>query len=1026
MLMKRDIVVCVLAGAAFVAGVIADEPVCQRAVFEYGLDLPVCPSGKVRQTARLEVSELRRGAQGAVILSALAHYTTADADAVQLVPVRSIHSIALSLVAADGIERPLPPARAWKVEGDGMRAPIALPEVPDGDYKLRARFKTPLGHGELDVDVPLYTPARVHVITDRPLYEPGNVVQFRAVVLRARDLTPIDGRPGKWVVRDASGETVLDEQAAAGDWGVVAGTFPLDKGAPTGAWSVAWESAGASDAAVFTVEPFTLPRFRVDAAAPRAFYLPGDRPEIKGSVVYSSGAPVARAALDIDWHVGGDWPVPREWQESVLPRQAVAGANGRFELALPEVPADLQGRVMLVATISAIDPAGDRVATAVPVLLSEEGIVVSAVTELDDGLVEGFNNRVYLRVTTPDERVVPNAKITVKRAWQPSDNGIDAMLDEDGVASLQLDPGAPVNVVIPARPHRPPPRPPLVKRIAVEELIAGDGASLEDQLELDRWLPALAPCAKWVGIGSLADSDEESDGDSGDAEVRVGLRVGAGGAILAAAAGSSPLARCALDVIRGRRLPAGSERMYTLHFAFTDPDLPRVTTTVESTLDQPGGLAERVAALAASARDCIPATGSEGALAQALTWSARAGSTEVELGGWIDDPNGGGRGALACVQSRVRGRVVLPDKVASASFGLVRFSVALPERLEQERPQPTAMLGYELLVTADIEGAPVAKLRVPPRDVPHLRMRVTPILARPGDVITAELIRGPSFSGKLPKELELRHFKGTPITAKLDDERKASFVIANDTEGWVEITGAGLRSLVYVRPSSELSVQVTPGRERYAPGQLAELAIATTLSGAPGPAAVTLIGVDQSLGQLVPLPGPDALRRVQPRVGTSSPAFGTLDGQALALGRIRGANAAAATVLRVTTIPEPPELDAVVHAVAYSELDPIAELTDRFYIVLAELHEQARQWEASAPPAEQMRPRTMAGLWKQALAAVSKRGHAIDDAYGRTLTLSRLPEDLLALVDPRAVIVSGTRLPEDVENWSAWVRKEKP
>jgi len=68
----------------------------------------------------------------------------------------------------------------------------------------------------------------------------------------------------------------------------------------------------------------------------------------------------------------------------------------------------------------------------------------------------------------------------------------------------------------------------------------------------------------------------------------------------------------------------------------------------------------------------------------------------------------------------------------------------------------------------------------------------------------------------------------------------------------------------------------------------------------------------------------------------------------------------------------------------------------------------------------------MAGLWKQALIACGKRGEPVTDAYGRKLRLGRLPADLLALTDPRAVVVVGTRLPEDVENWAAWVAKEKP
>lgn len=1020
--MKRDVVVPALAGFLAVWGIAEEEPVCQPALIEQGIALPTCPSGRVRQTVEVSVESLRRGAEGRVSLQAYAHYTTDASDQVQRAPLATFESVKLSLVDAAGKATVLKP-KGWSHEWGPTTSTLKLPDVPDGDYKLRADYATRLGKGTLDVELPLYTPARVHVITDRPLYEPGNVVKFRAVVLRARDLAPIDGRPGKWVVRDGAGEVLLEEKAPAGDWGVVAGTFPLDKGAPTGSWSVSWVSADASDVASFTVEPFTLPRFRIDAAPPRPFYRPGDAPSITGAVVYSSGAPVARAALDIQWQFSGDWPPPREWEERLLPKKAVTAANGRFELALPKLPADLQGRTTVTAFISAVDPAGDRVATSIPVLLSEEGIQVSAVTELGDGLVGGFNNRMYLRVTTPDGRVVPNAKVNVKRAWQPNDTGIATELDEDGVASLQLDPGTPTTIVIPAVPFRPAPRPPLVTRGEVEELIGGEGASLADQVELDKWLAALVPCAKWVGETGAAD-DDMSDGGSGG--VTIGFRVAAGGAILAAGGGASPLARCVVGIVKSRRLPAGSERMYTVTFNFGDPDLPKLTASVESALAVPEGLQQRIAERAASTRDCLPTANSEGPLPLALTWSVPAGSKEVSLGGWVKDPHGAPSAALACVQSRMGGRIVLEEKTRADSLGLVRFSVELPERLQQQKPQPTTMVGYELLVSAEVEGAPSAKLRVAPGTVPDLRLRVSPILAKVGDTITAELIRGPSFSGELPKELVMKHLKAEPVKAKLDDERKAAFKIDPKATGWVEITGAGQRALVYVKPEGELAVSVTPGKDRYAPGQMAELSISTQLGGKGGKAAVSLIGVDQSLGQLVPLPGPDAMSRVQPTVTTSSRAFGTLDGQALALGRIRGANAAAATVLRVAEIPAAPELDAVVSTLARTQFDPVEELTDRFYIVLAELHAQARTWEASAPAKEKMRPSTMATLWRNALATVQKRGERVDDAYGRPLRLSRLPQDLLALVDPRAVIVVGTRLPEDVENWSAWVAKEKP
>ncbi|HWO17621.1 MAG TPA: MG2 domain-containing protein [Kofleriaceae bacterium] len=1004
-------VVVVVAVAAFI-GLLVQPDDCEDAWLRWGLTLHECPVGQVRQTASIEVASLRRGADGSVFLSANAHYTTRDADSAETVPVTSFRSIELSLLDAKGAATPLSVKR-WEPSGDRRYAQIKLPEVPDGDYRLRAKYETRLGAGELEVPIPLYTPARIHVITDRPLYEPGNVVRFRAVALRARDLAPLDHRPGAWVITDPNGEVMLEEKAPAGDWGIVAGSFPLDRGAPSGAWKVEWRSAQATDAVTFTVQPFTLPRFRVEATTDAAFYRANESPVIRGAVLYSSGAPVPKAAIDIQWNLAGAWPAPLEWEEKLLPKRAITGDNGRFELALPKIPPDLQGKVTMTAHLSAVDPAGDRAVGVASVLLSEDGIDASAVTELGAGLVPSFNNRLYVRVTTPSGREVAGAKINVRRAWQPDDKGYDALLDEDGVASLQVDPGPPVNVVIPAAPFRPAPREQLVTRGEVRELIGGEGAPLADQVELDRWLPALEPCAKWF--------------DADSAEAALGLRVDRGGAVVAVAAGTGALERCVAGVVRGRRLPAGPERMYALAFTFSDPGLSSLGPTVESTLEEPTGLTPAVAELSRGARDCLPAA-AFGQLPRALSWRVRAGTKVVELGPWIDDPSGEATAAAAvgCAAARFAGaRVPLAEPAESDSMGLVRFSVAQAEAVTQARPQPTTMLGYELIVTADLPGKPSTKLRLSPGTVPDLRLRVAPVLAKPGDTVTAQLIRGPEFRGVLPKKLEVVHLKGQK-EVDVGKEQKASATIDPGTEGWVEIRGGGVRALVFVKPAQDLAVSLAPAQDRYKPGDKAQLQLRTLVGGKGGKAAVGLFGVDDSLAQLAPLAGPGDMARVQPKVETSAPAFGTLDGQALTLGRIRGANAAAATVLRVSEIPKPPDLDAYVNASARSTFDPVVELTDSFYFVLTELHTQVRAWEASAPPDEKMQPATMARLWTKALEACERRQERVTDAYGRRLKLSRLPSDLLTLTDPRAVVVVGTRLPEDVENWAQWIARERP
>lgn len=349
--------------------------------------------GKVRQTVRIDVNGLRRGGEGTVALTPTAHFTQQAADEIDTVPMPGgFKSVSMSLVDAKGTATPLPVAK-WEKKDGTNRGTIKLPEVPDGDYTLRAEYKTKVGTGQVEVKVPLYTPARIHVITDRPLYEPGNTVKFRAVALRASDLTPLEERPGTWRVTDAQGELLLEERAPTGPWGVVSGTFPVDRGGQSGTWTVTWQSGAISQSRSFTVKPFTLPRFHVEASPAKPFYRRNERPVLKGSVTYSSGAPVANAKLELEWNVSGNWPAPTSWIDGhVLPKVATTNASGAFVAELPAVPDDLQGQATLTANIGAVDAAGDRVEGSASILLSEDLIGVSGVTELSDGLVEGFNS----------------------------------------------------------------------------------------------------------------------------------------------------------------------------------------------------------------------------------------------------------------------------------------------------------------------------------------------------------------------------------------------------------------------------------------------------------------------------------------------------------------------------------------------------------------------------------------------------------------------------------------------------------
>lgn len=1018
--------VALFLAAVLFAGVVgwATSDVCVFAWVFQGVKVPHCPDGRFRQTLGLRVDGLAREATGTVYVSAEAHGISDRVGPLQS-PVRRLEA-SLFLVDAEGKESPLSPEGRWKQEDFdfSLRAQVKVPALPDGDYKLRARVTSPLGTDTVDVPLPLYAPARVHVLSDRPLYEPGHQVRFRAVVLRSKDLAPIDGRPGTWFVTDPTGEVVLEQRTPAGPWGVVSGDFPLDRGAPTGRWTVRWTSGFASGEASFQVKPFTLPRFRVEARSTRPFWRVGESPVVEGRVVYSSGAPVADAAVTLSWNASGEWPPPLEWLDEDardgLPRKARTDAAGRFRLTLPRVPYDLRGQSTLSAWLSATDPAGDQVQGSASVLLAEDALSVSTVTELADGLVEGYSNRVYLRATTASGQLLPGAELTVKRAWDPKDEGVRAVTDEDGVAAFQLDPGPPVNVVLPPMPVRREPPPPPVALGSVRDLLAdSQEASLEDQLALERWLESFHSCARFVSA------------NEGATQAMLGVRVGSGGAVADVASDGSPLADCLASVARGRSLPPGRERMLALSLEVSDPGLPSLSFDSDDVLGMVEGLQEELQRAALDARECLPASLSLSApLPSALTWRTRPGRREVEVG-WASLPREEGMlpsAHLSCVQSRFA-RLVL-DSEPRHAMGVVRFSAEPQggEGEEGEVSQETTLLGYELKVSAKAGGEELGstKLVLRPASLPPTRLRATPVLARAGEEVRLELLRGPEFEGELPEKLFLQAGE-TRLEAEVEKAgRVARFRLPEGFEGWAEASWEGAVARVYVAPRAQLALEVAPDKTAYAPGELAHLQVRTRVDGKEGPAAVGLFGVDDSLSQLASLPGADALDGMRLAPTVTSPAFGVLDGTALAMGRIRGANAAAATLLRVSGVPSREGGEPPVSLAVHGTFDPDVELTEPFYRVLSELTVQVRAWEQSAPEGETLSPEGMAKLWEKSLEACEKRGEAVTDAFGRELKLSRLPPELLALTDPRAVVVSGTRLPEDVENWGAWVAREAP
>jgi hypothetical protein len=992
--------------------------VCIPAWVRWGVIVGKCPEGKPVPEATLEAYGLRRGQPGTVYVNMDAVYSRGEADDDYRTALRRF-SVDLYLVDAEGDAVELEPEKRWRKGYAGNRyADVRLPAVPDGDYTLRAEVDTPLGDTVVEAELPIYAPALVHLATDRPLYKPGQTIKYRAAVLGMKDLAPIDQRPGTFVVRSPQGEVLLEEKVAAGPWGVAAGDFPLASDAPIGSYGVTWISGDASDTVQVAVEPFTLPRFEVKLTPAKPWFEVGELPSLDGTLRYRSGAPVADARVELRLLASGAadaWPPPNDWLE---PHVLNTDRDGAFSLELDAVPEDLVGKVVLPVVVQATDAAGERVQGGSALILSEDAVIAQVETELRDGLVPDFNNRVYLRVTRPDGKALPGAKVTVRRAWDPADEGVSGQADADAVAAVQLDPGKPVSVVIPPLPYRPPP-PSEQRRVFRTGLLdlfgTGGDPSLDERVIVDRWDSALEPCAELV--------------ESGSTTVRLGVAVDSGGGVRRVVGASSALERCVAAALPSLRGPLGRERLYTVTWRVDAAPGAQLQITTQGVPSAPTPLIQALEQARIASRPCVAAMDTYSTFPSRLHWRLRADSKQVEAR-FVRHPAAAGAwspAAKQCVQARFGG-IGLTSPAGQDAEGVVELRVSPdPSLVPPDRGAGTVRTAYELEVEVTVGEVSLGTTAVvvDPGAVPDLRLRPDdPVLAA-GDELRIKLLRGPDFYGDLPdedSEIHLMHGYDEVAELSYDEDDKVVYgTVPAGVHGLLTVGWAGYRAVVLVPRSEELAVAVEPGQAVYRPGEVAALGIKTTAGELGTSAAVSLFGVDEALSQLAPLLSPDDWGRITVRATVDREAFERFDARALLTGRIAGDNAVLATLQRISDIPATPAEAEAVDVSGATPFDPVVPLAETFYELLSDARMRVSAWEEGAREDELMTPERMVALWDDMLKERARDGQPVEDAYGRALELHRLPSDLLELADPRLLVADKRRLPEDVENWQAYV-----
>src|SRR5262249_20073142 len=109
----------------------------------------------------------------------------------------------------------------------GVEARFQMPTLPDGQYKMEVVTRSSLGEEKLERDVRVKSEAKVLLVTDKPLYQPGQLIHIRALALRPFDLAAVAGSDLTFEVEDSKGNKVFKRTQKTSEYGVAAADFQL-------------------------------------------------------------------------------------------------------------------------------------------------------------------------------------------------------------------------------------------------------------------------------------------------------------------------------------------------------------------------------------------------------------------------------------------------------------------------------------------------------------------------------------------------------------------------------------------------------------------------------------------------------------------------------------------------------------------------------------------------------------------------------------------------------------------------------
>jgi len=277
---------------------------------------------------------------------------------------------------------------------------VYIPPVPCGKYKLIVDSQSKAGKDHIVSSIEIKRAYAVFLTTDKPVYQPGQTIHIRALVLNRLSLKPYADQPTLFEIIDSKGNKVFKKNLKSSEYGIASCDFELADEVNLGQYEIHTIIDEVKTQKTVTVQRYVLPKFKIELTSNKPFYLPSEKISCSIKADYFFGKPVANAQVEVTGRTYFEEPT------DIFKVTGTTDLIGQFSFEA-ELAKYFAGKAMpamnssLEMEVKVTDSAGHEEISVKKITLAQQSINIHIFPE-GSNFLSGFENIFYIMTAYPN------------------------------------------------------------------------------------------------------------------------------------------------------------------------------------------------------------------------------------------------------------------------------------------------------------------------------------------------------------------------------------------------------------------------------------------------------------------------------------------------------------------------------------------------------------------------------------------------------------------------------------------------